>query len=405
MNSTDAIKGLLVVVAIAALAIVLAVRYPRVRWPLGVLALIAIAASFVLPIHDRRASTLRELERGARVSVSIHSTEENRRSMLQRLTGDGVRVIDEQQDLRAPRETAKGPRSEAPRPVQASTAATEHRLSSVRDRRPKVAFAKALIEAIDDQALWTTGLPEDPLGFAPLALGSQRPSWVEDAAGAQIVAESFGGALVSFWQPGPEQRLVAYSGPEATPELAIDAAIAIATEKLAVLALRDLARKGRVEVVEVAPFAARLVTSPIRVEDYLERGSLDMSVLPNRAELVSETTTDMSDGRSSRVTSGIDVFRAAVLFEATSSEISRRSAEIQAALEAGRLRDQRVSRTFIGRIFGTAILAFAVFLIYSLTNAGTKGHFAVPLRLLSSLVLLGGAAWIWYLSAGLGWFR
>ena len=91
-----------------------------------------------------------------------------------------------------------------------------------------------------------------------------------------------------------------------------------------------------------------------------------------------------------------------MLFAAEPGRIEELSGHITEKLEQGWIRNQENHKKVIWAV-GTAILAaFVIFLLYSVFNASTKGHFAWPLRIVSISVLCALALAVYYMLSKVG---
>ena len=211
----------------------------------------------------------------------------------------------------------------------------------------------------DDRADWVRAgeIQENP---------PQRPSWVESNAGAERWVEADGGIAVESYRPGDSGRLAGYSRYCASPPEARDEALDAASEKLTALVLWRLRDDGRGKSAtwydDVVPIARNVVDRRVvsaALDEYAE-------------------SVERSYGT---------VHRHAVLVDASPRVIAEASDELQARLTEGAVERLRFRRRLVSTLASAFGVALVVILVYSFLNAGTKGHFAWPLRILSVLAL------------------
>lgn len=350
--------------------IVVIIRSPGARWPLlalGVFLLggLVLAGSMFVSVERRVVhENAREME------MKQRKFEEARRADEMRKRDGTLRAAPPVTGRRERLSMAERPPVEAlapsPPPEHAeSTDFTDFTDFSDPNR----------VIAHDDLAAWKR--EGDALGFQGT---SEAPGWLADAAGSRLVEDRAGDTYFRIWKPGPGDRLVGYSGPEPTAEDAIDGAREEAAAKLGLLAVRELEKhESTHDPVIVFPLARSLALARIgqlHREDHLQRAEL---------------------------TPGVPVWRAAVLVESGPEEMAELSAGLSGELARGWAQEQLERRRLVGEIFGAAFLCFVIFLVYTLVNARTKGHFAWPLRLVSLAVLLAGGLAYWYVHVRLGW--
>ncbi len=232
-----------------------------------------------------------------------------------------------------------------------------------------------IVTAPDDLASWHRD--DDVLGFSAAV---ETPDWVDSAAGSQHKDEMVGDTDFAYWKPGDSGELVGYSGPAATEPLAILEAKRRAREKLAALALLQLKKnRSEVDVLRIQPLADRLASGGRYFDvkqSFVERGKL-------------------SDGRA-------NLYRAAVLVAADETRVTTLARELSRELKRGWLEEQERNRRIVWAVVAVIVVTFVVFLIYSLMNAGTKGHFAWPLRIASVGVFLAVCFAFYYLRMRMG---
>ena len=196
--------------------------------------------------------------------------------------------------------------------------------------------------------------------FEPAARNRGVPSWVLTAAGSTYDRlEVAGKVLIESRAPGESNALVGYGMQEPDPKDAETRAFRSASEQL----------------------VAAIVW---RIRDSTEN-------LHNAAELAREVTFEqqeaLRDGaftESSQLPiSGEKFFWSAVRLKADKATLDMLSRAVEKGLESGRLQEIRTHRALVAKLFSAFGLALCAFLIYCFLNAGTKGHFAWPLRIIS----------------------
>ncbi|HLU46829.1 MAG TPA: hypothetical protein VK116_02055 [Planctomycetota bacterium] len=301
------------------------------------------------------------------------------------------------------------------------------------------------IETRQDHADWQRDATA--ISFRSPSSESPAPEWVGNAAGASLREERVGDTTFRIWKPGPRGELAAYSTMEATAELAIDAARAEAADKLAVLALHELARRheedrrfgtsrppkesrdrssrrgraaGPRTISNASSAGARRAPPgddpPPRTRSTLPEDWPEPHILTPLAReiaeqavprLVREDHLEAASlnvrGDSALPPSSVDVWRAAVLVDASEPQIDELTAIIEVEVARGWVKEEARRRRLVTLVAGTAILAFLVFVVYAFANASTKGHFAWPLRLVCLAALIAGGIALWYMHARLGW--
>ena len=360
---------LVVLLAFAFVGAVLVMIGRPGRWrgllPVGV-GVLVIAALFISDARLRdavreRQRTEEAQARDALIARAIHERAMQRSGAVTRSgpNGESVTVVAENAEpwsLGA--QDASPPR----------TRSTEGRYpaSSPSGERPG-APAPHRLDAPDDLTSWKeAGRAKN---FTPTTV---TPPWVADAAGSQLTALGHPALDMTVWVPGPAGNLVAYSGPEATPATALNAARRVARTKLALSAIRVI--RDRHEMAyrpEWLPLAERVAKSYYREVD--------------------------STYESSNFDYAGEVHRAAVLFEADADIVDRLADSVGEQLRRGWIERQQRRRWSLLIAFAGAGGAFLIFVLYCLFNAGTKGHFSGLLRFVSALVLLGLGLLLYYL--------
>jgi hypothetical protein len=195
--------------------------------------------------------------------------------------------------------------------------------------------------------------------------------WVLDAAGSHPAHRiSFGGLSLEARQPGPGGFLVGYSTqPESTAKEARMSALHSAEEEVRALLTYHFVRNlsGRRERFLGDPNTRRF--SRLVVQHHLE-------------DLVEDRVDQEMTLPSGRF------YRSAVLVKADEETLARLQRELgnhfaRASHEKTRRRQQIVTTA----VSALGLVIF-VFFIYCFLNAGTKGHFAWPLRIVSLLALV-----------------
>jgi hypothetical protein len=211
---------------------------------------------------------------------------------------------------------------------------------------------------------------EAPGGAATLeitASSAPRPDWVDTAGHSSVLTGMIGNAQFQLRQPGPNGELVGYSGLEPTPDAAIDAARKSLREQLRALVEWELAKNGRLGETETGP------ARPIEEV---------MAAIPGQEEPFRETVLTPVTNQT--------MYRAAVKTRVPTNP-SWAAQQATAVLEQVRkahadLGEQRVKGAWTG--FGAGVLALVIFILYAFLNAGTKGHLAWPLRIVSVAAFL-----------------
>jgi hypothetical protein len=202
---------------------------------------------------------------------------------------------------------------------------------------------------------------------ADIAIQAETPrqSWVDDAGGSSWQSIRSGSLSAELRRPGPEGKVVGYSEPCGDDAHALRSARESLKNHLAALIRTELFKMGR-DLRELSPDEIQSHIGEA-VDAYL-RSSAKVREYREKA-LFKE--------------SGITMHRAALLSQIPPDWPSRTAREVATNLQ-GIQRETRMERRRTGwTIFSTFVLALVVFLLYNFLNAGTKGHFAWPLRLIS----------------------
>jgi hypothetical protein len=238
--------------------------------------------------------------------------------------------------------------------------------------------------AAHDGAEWVVRLDDPVAAWKHLdalvgddAVVTGRPAetpWVGDAGGSVPLTIESPGLVIRGRAPGPRGALVGYSTewlPEATSAAA--QAADSAAEQLRAVLWRELVFAKRPER-RVEPGTLRL--------DFEE---LDARLVRGVRRELDRLIVDRFEQRLERPYATL--YRAAVLVRADEQALDRLASavrrEIRAAERDARLADRR--NVWTGVTAGG--FALVTILFYLLFNAGTKGYFVWPLRLVSLFVL------------------
>jgi len=214
------------------------------------------------------------------------------------------------------------------------------------------------------------------------AMDALRPdapqkTWVTQGAESEVRSKTVLGRLLCYRWPDPGGRLVGFSRDlEADLETAAESARASAEDglKALVLARTDESRliSHQLDVADLMAGLDRLVQE--RTESLI----LDRFVQPLKRPYGT-------------------VYRSALLVTADRITINRLHQDLQKAIADGQLVREARRRELFWTAASALGLALVVFLLYALLNAGTKGYFAWPLRIVSVLALavfyLGAMYW------------
>jgi len=225
---------------------------------------------------------------------------------------------------------------------------------------PSVALVSS---AGDDREAW--------MAANVLAEGAEQKPWILDAAGSRPFAATVHDWMLRWREPGPQGQIVGYSGLEPDGFSALHAARHSAVKSLSCMLIwqtRDVPRNSRL--------------SPLNVASALAKFTQEIGVY------VDQATVDKFQQEVPREYARLQ--RAAILVDARPERFGPLRARFEAEIRkvASDAADQR--RQWLVTISSALGLALVVFLLYSFLNAGTKGHFAWPLRIVSlgALVLL-----------------
>jgi hypothetical protein len=222
------------------------------------------------------------------------------------------------------------------------------------------------LHVADALELWKRTFP-DYAAWAASALSSGVPEWVLLAGGSEYQARELSGRLsVRCRFPGPQGRVVGYSGLDVSPDEALLQARRAAIEQLKAVLIWHLAETA-------SPRLANLADLDRRAQALLEREA-----------------TASGSWQTSAVLNAGTFFRAALALDASSRRLEEHG---QRLLKEMQVHAQSVaaSRRHLATDVASALgLALCIFLLYCFLNAGTKGYFAWPLRIVSlgTLVLI-----------------
>ncbi len=213
----------------------------------------------------------------------------------------------------------------------------------------------------------TVWMPDDHQSWQKMeVLGARAPSksWVVDGGGSSYQQQSHSGMSFSLRVPSPKGDLPGYSALEATPEEALKGARRSLAAELKALVRAKLVRTGVADpwgeqwegILQEA--AGRLVAQPqAEVDRYEETVELPMS-------------------RS-------QAHRAAVLVRVPGDWIARAAGDVIEAAAISELSREEHRRSLGWTVLSALLLGLVIYFIYSFLNAGSKGHLAWPLRLVS----------------------
>ncbi len=237
------------------------------------------------------------------------------------------------------------------------------------------------IQTVNDYETWKRNaviapqqvLPPAPFG-APRPLSTPDSSrvelsagpfklWVEDHGGSQRLSGTMGQISMDLDVPGPQGEIVGYSGLEPTEEEALKAARASLGEKLKALVKLEIVRTsgdssdpdlwGKVDLL----IARSLNPQSMEVDSFQEAVRLPQS------------------GNTSH--------RAAVLARLPETQVPEIASQVTRTAREMKDQAREARRTWAWTIASALVLALFMFIIYSFLNAGTKGHLAWPLRIIS----------------------
>ncbi|MGQ9590141.1 MAG: hypothetical protein ACUVYA_07590 [Planctomycetota bacterium] len=219
----------------------------------------------------------------------------------------------------------------------------------------------------------------------------ERPAWVENAGGSIAVSETAFGLEVRGRRPGPDGLLAGYSDLCQETEEALEAARRSAAEHVAAFVVATARRLP-------ADPSGRALLPERRLPKKLVLESL-AAFRPEILEFVAAWTKDRFVEEIAKPYGTLR--RAAILVSVDSKEVLQLAARFGDVL-LRRGWDRSESRREVLIAVAAALgMAVAVFLLYSFLNAGTKGYFAWPLRIVSIGTLLAMYLGLMY---ALDWF-
>lgn len=316
----------------------------------------------------------------ATITVREERHVEQRRQMAtqarQRAVQDaGERAVDSPRPAEVvppapPRRPPRGPEPIAPRPPQAP-GAVDVSAEEIARLREALALPDGLRAWLKADALEAVGPPPE------------KP-WIQDAAGSSYWSATIRGLRISGRRPGPDGAIVAYSGLEPSRDDALEAARRAASGQVGALVILEAHGKGLPASTSERAILEALGAAAVDIEDFLALAPRDTAVQELRGQ------------------TGNAYHRAAILVRADASSleplVTGFRERVAAAAEARTLRRQEL----VLAVASALGLALVVFLLYSFLNAGTKGHFAWPLRFVSLGTLILLYLGLMYFQ---GWFR
>lgn len=220
------------------------------------------------------------------------------------------------------------------------------------------------------------------------ALAPREPAkpWVLDAAGSQSRTTRLLGWTIHGRWPGPAGSVVGYSGfDEPDSESALHTARHSARHHLKAMLL-----------LEVRDFLETLKTPRAREVLRSALGNFE----PMLSDYVLKNEQDrLVQQRDSSV--GRRFYRAAVLVDASQGKLEPFAREFRNRIQETLEQDTTRRHELLLTVASALGLALVVFLLYSFLNAGTKGHFAWPLRIVSIGTLIVLYLGLMFLQ---GWF-
>ncbi len=202
----------------------------------------------------------------------------------------------------------------------------------------------------------------------------KRQEWVETAGNSSWISERSDSVSIQLRTPGPKGELVGYSGLEPTVEEADGRAKKSLENQLKALVQWELVKNQPGDYHHVQKEQTEQFYQNIDqvVQNFLrERISGPSSNVKRHEETVKLPV------------SGTSAYQVAIMTNIPSDWPSQAAQEVAEKLKGVRKVVIENRRAWGWTLFSSFILALVVFLLYSFLNAGTKGHFAWPLRLIS----------------------
>ncbi len=203
------------------------------------------------------------------------------------------------------------------------------------------------------------------------------PSWVLEAGGTTYERREIPDEL-SIWCrfPGESGVVVGYSTVEIDDADARRAATRSAVDQLRGVLLWELRDRSEVLAEAMAPKTnGEVFEEAAELAEHLIYDRLE--TLPTMTHL--QTTQSRLAGR---------VVRAAMRIDVDADARRTLVAALEQGLETNELERIRKRQQLATDIFSALGLALCIFLLYCFLNAGTKGHFAWPLRVISITALI-----------------
>jgi len=194
--------------------------------------------------------------------------------------------------------------------------------------------------------------------------GTPTKPWLTGGATAAERSVRIGDTSFRFAPRTSDDHIIAFSGVEPSRGAALRAAHATAAQKLAVLALMHLeSERPEIDTSQVWPLAVGLGVDVARAAEI------------DRIEQSSERAYG-------------PIYRAAVLVDVDDQRLASLATTVESEHARGWVKRQDALRRWLWTGASVGLLAIAIFLLYTFLNAGTKGHFAWPLRFVSAAVFL-----------------
>ena len=209
-----------------------------------------------------------------------------------------------------------------------------------------------------------------PEGAAKPAPADPSKEWVRNAGGSRRLVETIGPVTIEVELPGASGELVGYSGLEPTEDEALKSARLRLMEKVKALVMLELAKKmeGRFDP-ELWKSADALATQFIH---YLDQPGAEADHFQEPIQLPQ---------------SGNIVHRAAVMTR-PGERVPQIASQLIQSTQEYRAEVKKARQTWAWTVASALVLGLFIYIIYSFLNAGTKGHLAWPLRLVSITAFL-----------------